>query len=210
MSASATVNTLSKGIRFYEATIGKKMVMAVTGCIMFLFVIGHLIGNLQIYLPPGEDGVYPIDNYAVMLRSLGAGLWVIRGALLLTVVLHIIAATQLWLANRAARPQRYVKTDWVEASFASRNMIVTGLLLAAFIVYHLLHFTTGNAHPNFEHLKVQHNVVTGFQDPLAAIVYIAMMGFLGWHLSHGAWSMFKAWAGTIRATCRSSRKPGWR
>ena len=99
MSATATTQTLAKGIRFYEATIGKKMVMAVTGCIMFSFVIGHLIGNLQIYLPPGEDGVYPIDNYAVMLRSLGAGLWVIRGALLLTVVLHIIAATQLWLGE---------------------------------------------------------------------------------------------------------------
>jgi len=189
---SANASTLTS-IRFYEASIGKKVVMAVTGCVLLLFVFGHLIGNLQIYLPADAEGIYPIDHYAVVLRSLGMGLWLIRGALLLIVGLHVTAGVQLWLANRAARPQGYAKPGWVEASFASRNMILTGVTAAAFIVYHILHLTTGQAHTRgFEHLAVHDNVVSGFQDPVAAIVYMVAMILLGLHLSHGIWSMFQS------------------
>ena len=190
---SATATTLTRSIRFYEATIGKKLVMAVTGFMLFGFVIGHLIGNLQIYLPAGEDGVYPIDHYAVALRGLGAGLWVVRGVLLLAVILHITAGVQLWLANRAARPQGYAKAGWVEASFAARNMILTGLAAGAFIVYHLLDLTFGVAHAgSFEHLRVHDNMISGFSHPGPAIAYIAAMAFLGLHLSHGIWSVFQS------------------
>jgi len=190
---SANASTLTKGIRFYEASIGKKAVMAVTGCILFLFVMGHLIGNLQIYLPADAEGVYPIDHYAQFLRSLGEALWVIRGVLLLSVILHITAGIQLWLANRAARPQRYVKSRWVEADLASRNMIVTGLLAGAFIVYHLLDLTIGTAHAGtFEHLQVHDNMISGFASPGPVIAYVLAMIFLGYHLSHGIWSMFQS------------------
>ena len=92
---SANASTLTKAIGFYEASIGKKAIMAVTGCILFLFVLGHLVGNLQIYLPAGEDGVYPIDHYAEFLHGLGKILYAIRAVLLLSVILHITAGIQL-------------------------------------------------------------------------------------------------------------------
>lgn len=190
---SATATTLTRSIRFYEATIGKKLVMAVTGAILFCFVVGHLIGNLQIYLPANAEGVYPIDHYAVLLRSLGEALWVVRGILLLSVILHITAGIQLWLGNRKARPQSYAKSGWVEASFAARNMILTGLVAGAFVVYHLLDLTFGVAHEgSFEHLRVHDNMISGFSHPAPAIAYMVAMGFLGFHLSHGIWSMFQS------------------
>lgn len=190
---SANASTLTKRIGFYEASIGKKAVMAVTGCILFLFVMGHLVGNLQIYLPAGEDGVYPIDHYAHFLHSLGELLWVIRGVLLLCAVLHITAGIQLWLANRSARPQRYVKSGWVEADIASRNMIITGILAGVFITYHLFDLTIGTAHAgSFEPLRVHENLISGFANPGPVIAYVLAMVFLGFHLSHGVWSMFQS------------------
>ena len=188
MSATAVASDLNRSLKFYEATIGRKVIMAVTGCILFLFVTGHLVGNLQIYLGPEK-----LNNYAVLLHGLGSALWIIRLALLTTVVLHVVVALQLWLANRAARPMDYVKQGWVQASLASRTMIWTGALMAAFITYHLLHFTTGQAHPSFNHeLDVYSNVVNGFRQIPAAIAYIIAMALLGYHLSHGVWSMFQS------------------
>ena len=121
----------------------------------------------------------------------------VRGVLLLTVVVHLVSAIQLWLMNRAARPSRYVKNSWVEASFASRTMIISGPLLAAFIVYHILHLTTGHAHPDFAHPQggeffVYANVVNGFSNPWASGAYIVAMIILGYHLVHGVWSMFQS------------------
>jgi succinate dehydrogenase / fumarate reductase cytochrome b subunit len=188
MSASATAPPLNRSVGFYEASIGKKLVMAVTGCILFLFVVGHLIGNLQVYLGPEA-----LNAYARKLRDLGPLLWIVRGALLFSVLVHIVAGIQLWLANRAARPVGYFKRTWVEGSFSSRTMIVTGPLLAAFVLYHLLHLTWGTAHPDFNHeLDVYANVVRGFQQAPASIAYIIAMVFLGFHLSHGIWSMFQS------------------
>jgi succinate dehydrogenase / fumarate reductase cytochrome b subunit len=188
MSASATTAPLNRSIGFYEASIGKKVLMAVTGCILFLFVVGHLLGNLQIYL-----GREALNAYAHKLRELGPLLWIVRGLLLVSVLVHIVAGVQLWLANRAARPVGYLKRTWVEASFSSRTMILSGPLLAAFVLYHLLHLTWGTVHPDFNHeLDVYANVVRGFEQVPASIAYILAMVFLGFHLSHGIWSMFQS------------------
>ena len=190
---SAAAAALERTIRFWEASVGKKVVMAVTGAILFLFVIGHMLGNLQIYLGPEQ-----LNAYGAKLRDLGPLLWAIRGFLLLTVALHITAAVQLWLMNRAARPQGYVRQSWVQASFASRTMIVSGPLLAVFIIYHLLHFTTGDAlagglaYTADGHIDVYANVVNGFRYWPASVVYIVSMIILGYHLSHGVWSMFQS------------------
>ena len=162
--------------------------MAVTGCILVLYVIGHMLGNLQIYL-----GREALNAYAHKLHDMGALLWVVRGILLFSVLVHIVASLQLWLANRAARPSHYVKQNWVKASFASRTMIVTGPMLAAFVIYHVLHLTGGNFHPDFNHqMDVYHNVVRGFQHVPTSIAYIVAMAFLGYHVCHGAWSMFQS------------------
>jgi succinate dehydrogenase / fumarate reductase cytochrome b subunit len=186
MGAAAT--TLQRTLRFYEATIGKKAIVAVTGAILVLYVIGHMIGNLQIYL-----GREALNAYAHKLHDMGALLWLVRGVLLLAVIVHIVLSVQLWAANRAARPERYVKQGWVKASLASRTMIVTGPMLAAFVIYHVLHLTGGRFHPDFNHeLDVYHNVVRGFQSLPASLAYIVAMGFLGYHLCHGVWSMFQS------------------
>ena len=190
---SAAAGTLSRTYRFYEASLGKKVVMAVTGCILVLFVIGHMLGNLQIYL-----GAEQLNAYGAKLRGLGGLLWLIRGFLLITVVVHIVSATQLWLMNRKARPIGYQKQGWVQASFASRTMIYSGPILAGFIVYHLLHFTTGSLlHGGLlttpdGHINVYSNVVNGFSSVPVSLIYIASMIVLGYHLSHGIWSMFQS------------------
>ena len=185
MSASAI--PLSRAIRFYEATIGKKAVMAITGAILFLFVIGHLIGNLQIYM-----GREQIDGYGELLHSKPTLLWAVRSVLLACVVAHIAASLQLWLLNRNARPGSYVKKGNAGSTYASRTMMWSGPMLLAFIVYHLLHFTTGQAHPQFQYLKVYDNMVAGFRQVPASIAYIVAMCFLGMHLYHGIWSMFQS------------------
>ncbi len=188
MSSAAIQGAVSGPVRFYQANVGKKAVMAVTGCFLFLFVVGHMIGNLQIYLGPEK-----LNNYAKFLHGLGGTLWLIRGVLLAILATHITAAVQLWLQNRRARPNAYVKTGRVQMTYAARTMIFSGPILAAFIVYHLLHFTVGSAHPDFNHeLDVYRNVVTGFQQIPASLFYIAAMGLLGLHLLHGVWSMFQS------------------
>lgn len=184
--------SLSRAARFYEAPIGKKAIMAMTGAILFGFVIVHLIGNLQIYLPPDANGRYPIDAYGESLRHLGGLLWAARLALLASVLVHILAAIQLSIQSNAARPIGYQKKDNAHSSYASRTMMWSGPIIGAFIVYHLLHMTGGQLHPQFQDLKVHHNVVAGFKDPLASSIYIAAMAMLGMHLYHGLWSMFQS------------------
>lgn len=178
---------------FWRSTIGLKIVMAVTGVILFGFVVGHLLGNLQIFLP---DGQQKLDAYAKFLKETPALLWGTRGVLLAAVLLHIAVTVRLTILNRRARPVPYQHKRWRAASLASRTMIWTGPILAAFVVFHLLHFTTGHAHatyPKFDAHTVHRNVVTGFtQQPLAAAFYIVAMLALAFHLWHGAWSMFQS------------------
>lgn len=171
------------------------MVVAITGLILIGFVVGHLIGNLQIFLGPDW-----INSYAEHLRDLGPLLWAVRVFLLVTVVLHIYYTIRLAIENRAARPNRYAKKDHVKASFASRHMAMSGLIVLAFILYHLAHFTVRVADPRFALLKadplnrydVYSMMVYGFQNPIVSGFYILAMFLLTLHLTHGASSFFQS------------------
>src|SRR6266581_8971350 len=129
----SSVNILAA---FYRSSVGKKMIVAITGIILILFVVGHLLGNLQIFLGPDW-----INGYSQHLRDLGPLLWLIRIFLLVTVVVHIYVTIRLAIDNRRARPERYRERDYVKATFASRHMVMSGLIVLAFIIYHLAHFT---------------------------------------------------------------------
>jgi succinate dehydrogenase / fumarate reductase cytochrome b subunit len=146
------------------------------------------VGNLQVFL-----GREAMNAYAVFLREVlhGAGLWIARTGLLAAVALHIWAATSLTLANRAARPQDYRQRADLASSYASRTMRWSGVILALFVVYHLMHLTWGNAHPDFRHGDVYHNFIVGFQQPLVSLFYIVAMIGLGLHMGHGVWSMMQ-------------------
>jgi succinate dehydrogenase / fumarate reductase cytochrome b subunit len=192
MSAVATPNQLHRAVAFYEAPIGKKVIVAITGIVLFGFVLGHMAGNLQIFLPPREDGVYRLDHYAELLRANMGLLWAVRLVLLASVVVHIIATIQLKAMALRARPEGYARYTATKSTFASRTMMWTGPMIAAFVIYHILHFTTGQAHPEFEPGAVHRNLILGFQNIFASAAYIVAMVLLGFHLQHGLWSMFQS------------------
>ncbi|HEU4724344.1 MAG TPA: succinate dehydrogenase cytochrome b subunit [Candidatus Eisenbacteria bacterium] len=179
---------MPRAVSFLDATVGKKAVMAVSGLILFGFVVAHMTGNLLAYLGPEA-----LNAYAVWLREFlhGAGLWIARGVLLLAVILHIWSAVALTIENRKARPVDYRRRTWDESTYASRTMVWSGPILALFIVYHLLHLTTGNLHPNFVEGDVYHNFVAGFRVLPVSAFYILSMLALGLHLHHGVWSMLQ-------------------
>ena len=165
--------------------------MAFTGLVLFGFVTGHLVGNLQIFLPPAK-----INAYAHMLESLGAGLWLIRAFLLVCLIIHVWLAIQLTLENRAARPEAYSVEHVNRATLASRLMARTGLVVLAFIPFHLAHYTFRISHPGWsEHtFKLADNtmvrdvhtmMVQGFGNPFVSVFYIIAVGILAYHLSHG-------------------------
>jgi succinate dehydrogenase / fumarate reductase cytochrome b subunit len=172
---------------FLASTIGRKVVMAVTGVVLFGFTIGHMLGNLQVYQGPEK-----LNAYAAFLKATPALLWGTRAILLVSVLLHIWAAISLARQNDRARPVPYAARRWREGSYASRTMMWSGPLLGLFIVYHLLHFTTGTAHPQFDEHDVYGNFILGFQQVPASIVYIVAMVALGFHLWHGAFSFFQS------------------
>ena len=187
MGTIALNGGLEKTAIFYRSVVGKKVVMAATGCVLCLFVLGHMLGNLQVY-----QGAEKLNHYAALLQGLGAGLWVVRLVLLGCVGLHVFSAYQLWRLKLDARPVSYVKKATVATSYAARTMIWSGPIVLAFIIYHLLHFTTGQAHPDFRHGDVYHNVIAGFSRPAASLFYIAANILLAIHLYHGVWSMFQS------------------
>ncbi len=162
--------------------------MALTGLVLFGFVVAHMLGNLQVYLGPEA-----MNHYAEFLREMlhGAGLWVARAVLLVAVVLHIWAAVSLSLESRNARPQGYRVENHRASTYASRTMVWSGPLLALFIAYHLAHLTFGTAHPEFVEGDVYHNFVSGFSRWPVSLLYIAAMLALGLHLYHGVWSMLQ-------------------
>ena len=139
MSSVAIDSHLHKATRFYQASIGKKAVMALTGVVLFGYLVGHLAGNLQVYL-----GAAQMDRYAAFLHSMPALLWGVRVLLLICVVAHITASIQLTLLKQEARPDGYAKREAIGSSSASRTMIWSGPMIAAFVIYHLLHLTTGH------------------------------------------------------------------
>jgi succinate dehydrogenase / fumarate reductase cytochrome b subunit len=173
---------------FLASTVGKKVVMAVTGIILFAYVVAHLIGNLQAYMGPEA-----LNAYAVWLRSLahGAGLWIARAVLLLSVILHIWAATALTVGNVKARPIGYRRREHDRSTYASRTMVWSGPIIALFVIFHILHLTTGTVHPSFVEGDVYHNFVAGFQVVPVSVFYIIAMLALGYHLYHGIWSMLQ-------------------
>lgn len=179
---------------FYRSPVGKKAVMAVTGVVGFGFVIAHMLGNLQVFLGPEA-----MNAYGLKLHETPALLYGARTVLGLAVALHIVAAVQLIGMNRAARPEGYKKLTAVASSYAARTMRWSGPILAVFIVYHLLHFTIGVAHPQFAYQDAMRtvpapyeNVVRGFSNPIVSFFYIVSMILLMLHLNHGAWSLFQS------------------
>jgi len=198
----------------FTSSIGRKIIMAVTGLVLLGFVTGHLIGNLHIFGHPDE-----INGYAHFLQGLGPVLWLVRGGLLLCLLLHVWAAVVLTLENNRARPQPYGFKYTIQATLASRTMRVTGLVVLAFAVYHLFHFTIGSCSGFFQgetfkgrldSYVLQHDfhllglllvqagtpvhdvysmVVLGFRNPLVSGFYILAVGLLAFHLWHGVESM---------------------
>ena len=193
MSAIA-VSPIHRAARLWEAPIGKKVVMAVTGVILFGYVIGHLLGNLQIYASDPDQ----INRYAAFLHSPAnvIPLWTIRVLLLVAVILHIVSAVQLWAQNNAARPVSYKRKADVPTAYAARTMRWSGVIVGAFIIFHVLHLTVGAVLPIREiapnQPDVRANVISGFQNPAVAGFYILAMILLCMHLYHGLWSMFQS------------------
>ncbi|HXY42408.1 MAG TPA: succinate dehydrogenase cytochrome b subunit [Vicinamibacteria bacterium] len=177
---------MQRGATFLRSSIGQKVVMAVTGLVLYGFVIGHMVGNLQVYLGPRA-----INAYGEFLREFlhGQGIWIARLTLLLAVGLHIWAAVVLTLSNWAARPRGYRVWEPRESTYASRTMVWSGPIIALFVVYHLAHFTWGTAHPDFVQGDVFHNVVVGFQNPFVSAFYVLAMLALGLHMYHGFFSL---------------------
>ncbi len=174
---------------FWASTVGKKIVMAVTGVLMFGFVIAHLAGNLQVYEGPAK-----LNAYGAFLHSIGELLWPARIILLIAITLHIIATVQLALLKNRARPIGYSRKQAINSSYASRTMYWSGPIVLAFIIFHLLHLTAGYIHPGAAYIEgdVYHNVVSGFQVWWVSASYIIAICLLGLHLRHGLWSMFQS------------------
>lgn len=179
----------SRLVRLMTSSLGLKFVMAATGVILSGFVLGHMVGNLTVF-----KGAEAINAYGAALRKVPALLWAVRLFLLASVGLHTWAYLVLTGRSWSARPQGYRVAAYKEASWASRTMRWTGPILAAFVVFHILHFTTGTFHPGFEfrHGDVYHNLVAGLTVVPVAAFYIVAMIALGFHLFHGVWSLFQS------------------
>jgi succinate dehydrogenase / fumarate reductase, cytochrome b subunit len=190
------VNLIS---RIWRSSLGKKYIMAITGCVLFGFVIGHLLGNLQIFFGPEA-----LNRYGHFLQTTPELIWPARLGLVVMAVLHIAAAATLTAQNRAARPVDYAHFEVVAASYASRTMMMSGLIVFVFVIYHLLHFTiqvpginfTGHDFRLLEDAKQRHDIyqmiVLGYKQPLVSLFYTVGIALLCLHLSHGVSSMFQS------------------
>jgi succinate dehydrogenase / fumarate reductase cytochrome b subunit len=183
---------MNRLLRLFGTTIGRKLVVAITGILLVGFVVVHMLGNLAIY-----QGPEALNTYAAWLQGHPLK-WAGRIALLGVFGVHLVTAIALALHNRGARPVGYQRTEIVAAGFASRQIVLTGLLVLAFVVYHLLHFTLGAVQPEHAHLidagnrhDVYSMIVHGFQNPIVSASYIVAMLVLGFHLQHGAASLFQ-------------------
>src|SRR5688572_22927516 len=185
--------------RIWNSSLGKKYAMAITGVALVGFVIAHLLGNLQIFLGPEA-----LNRYGHFLQTTPELVWPLRIGLLAMIVLHIAAAIALSRENRAARPVPYAHFEVVAASYASRTMVMSGIIIFVFIVYHLLHFTiqvpqinlTGQDFRTLEDAKQRHDIyammVTGYRNPFVSGFYVLGIALLSLHLSHGISSMFQS------------------
>lgn len=177
----------------YQSAVGKKWAMAASGVVLLGYVFAHMVGNLKVYLGPAE-----INHYGEWLRELATpalprtvALWLMRGVLVGAFAVHIHAAWSLTRMNRRARPQGYAaRRDYVAATYASRTMRWTGVIVAAFVVFHLMDLTWGNANGDFVRGDPYHNMVNSFSRPPVAAAYAVANVALAFHLWHGAWSLF--------------------
>jgi succinate dehydrogenase / fumarate reductase cytochrome b subunit len=193
-------------VQLYRSAVGKKYAMAVSGIALMGFVVGHMIGNLKMYLgrtAAGSEFAYHIDEYGHFLRKMGEPLlphsvllWIIRVGLILAFVVHMHAAYSLTMMNRRARVSRYEsKRDYLAANFASRTMRWTGIIVILFVLFHLADLTWGTgviATDGWKHGLVYANIDASLSRPIVAVIYIAANLALGVHLFHGAWSFFQS------------------
>jgi succinate dehydrogenase / fumarate reductase, cytochrome b subunit len=181
-------------LELYGSAVGKKYAMAISGIVLMVYVLLHMIGNLKLYF--GQEAM---DEYAEWLRIFGApavpdttALWLVRILLLVAFVVHIHAATVLTITNRKARPERYQsKREYLAADFAARTMRWSGVIILLFVLFHLADLTFGYVNPEFAHGNVYDNVVASFSRPVVSAFYILANLALGLHLYHGAWSLFQ-------------------
>jgi succinate dehydrogenase / fumarate reductase cytochrome b subunit len=180
-------------LRLYRSTIGKKVIMAVTGIILVAFVVLHMLGNLQVFIGPEK-----MNSYSAFLKSLGELLWLARIILLVALILHVTMAYQLAQRSRQARPLGYERREPQVSTVASRTMRWGGVLILVFVIFHILHFTTGTLfpwasrpdalYPAFSQTEFYGNVNAAFRSPWVVTFYVVVMLFLLLHLFHGAWS----------------------
>jgi len=182
----------------FGSAVGKKAVMALSGIVLFGFVLVHMLGNLKLYLPVTGDHV-PINEYGHFLRHVGEPLvpaytvlWIARLVLLLAVGLHLWSAWAVTRLARRARPVAYRRAEVVQASYASRTMRWGGVIILLFVLYHLAHFTWGWVHPSFIPGDVRHNMIAGFGVWWVSAFYVVAQVALGFHLNHGLWSLFQS------------------
>jgi succinate dehydrogenase / fumarate reductase cytochrome b subunit len=182
-------------LMLYRSSIGKKVIMALTGLVWIGFVFFHMYGNLKVF-----EGAEYFNHYAEGLRTLGAPifgygqlLWLARIVLLISMAAHVWAAFTLFQESQRARSTKYMRHHNLQANPAALYIRFGGVAIFAFILLHLMHFTLGNLHPDFIPGDAYHNLVVGFQSYyyLPAILYIIVMIIIGFHLYHGAWSMFQ-------------------
>ena len=190
-------------IAFYRSSIGKKWIVALSGLVLIGYVIGHMIGNLQVFAGPEK-----INAYAEFLHSMPGALWAVRLVLLIAFVLHIVATIQLTIENRAARSDRYVKKARVQSTLANRTMALSGLVVLAFVAYHLAHFTVRVTDQRFHRLPrgefdVHSMVILGFQNYWVSGFYVVAVFLLCLHLSHGFQSVLQ----TLGANSNKVRLP---
>lgn len=168
----------------WNSSVGKKVVMAVTGLIWVAYLVTHMLANLLVFQGPGK-----INAYSAFLHGTGGALWGARLVLIAALVLHVVAAVQLTDRRQDARPTGYAGGFKPQAAtLASRTIRWGGVLILLFLVYHILHFTVGTAHPGFLEGDPYHNVATGFSDLIVVVPYLVIMALVGLHLYHGVWS----------------------
>jgi succinate dehydrogenase / fumarate reductase cytochrome b subunit len=180
---------MARVMAFYRSLVGQKLIMAVTGIMLYLFLIEHAFGNLLIFFGPES-----LNRYGAFLRSpdILPLIWAARVGLIIALILHLIAAVWVTLANWRARPVSYLSRRDIETNYAARTMIISGPLILAYVVYHLLMFTFLTTGPGYSETDIYRNVVLAFQVPLISGVYILAMLILGFHLWHAGWSMLQS------------------
>jgi succinate dehydrogenase / fumarate reductase cytochrome b subunit len=197
---------MRRRVSLSRSLIGKKIIMAVTGLILFLFVVGHMLGNLKVF-----EGPQKFNAYAEGLRTVGAPffgraqlLWATRVALLVSVFAHLWAALAVTRASWRARPVAYRRLETTETTYAARTMRWGGIIILLYVVYHLLDLTFGSVNPDFVGGDVYHNLVVSFVRAPVSAAYIVAVFAVALHLYHGLWSAFQ--------TLGLNRPPtsGWR